>query len=188
MESPSRDCVDIDECSGDNLCDVNAECYNEPGGYSCQCKYGYVGNGYECNLENSPASERLPQETYSSNNRDQNPNTQVFTYQFLPTSSDNRYEHSERHQENRDQYSPIPSNNDDQNIPTSTYGQSSEDHANTCGSGCSVYAECISGICSCRNGWTGDGFECTYNCEVDFIWSVDKCVPVTDQSDDDKSN
>ncbi|XP_035915634.1 nidogen [Anopheles stephensi] len=41
-------CVDIDECAGVNICDENAQCYNEPGGYSCRCNPGYEGNGYQC--------------------------------------------------------------------------------------------------------------------------------------------
>lgn len=41
-------CVDIDECSGINICDENAMCYNEPGGYHCNCNEGFEGNGHEC--------------------------------------------------------------------------------------------------------------------------------------------
>uniref|UniRef100_A0A182JJM2 Nidogen n=1 Tax=Anopheles atroparvus TaxID=41427 RepID=A0A182JJM2_ANOAO len=41
-------CVDIDECSGINICDENAQCFNEPGGYSCRCNPGFDGNGYQC--------------------------------------------------------------------------------------------------------------------------------------------
>uniref|UniRef100_A0A182NFC0 Nidogen n=1 Tax=Anopheles dirus TaxID=7168 RepID=A0A182NFC0_9DIPT len=41
-------CVDIDECAGINICDENALCYNEPGGYSCRCNPGFEGNGYQC--------------------------------------------------------------------------------------------------------------------------------------------
>lgn len=41
-------CVDIDECSNINICDENANCINELGGYSCRCRNGYVGNGYIC--------------------------------------------------------------------------------------------------------------------------------------------
>ena len=41
-------CVDIDECTGINICDENAMCYNEPGGYQCHCIEGFEGNGFEC--------------------------------------------------------------------------------------------------------------------------------------------
>lgn len=41
--------VDIDECSnGENTCSPNANCYNTDGGYICQCKVGYNGDGYYC--------------------------------------------------------------------------------------------------------------------------------------------
>ena len=41
---------DIEECSlGTDLCDRdNGLCTNSPGGYSCQCKEGYQGNGFTC--------------------------------------------------------------------------------------------------------------------------------------------
>ncbi|XP_055600604.1 nidogen-like [Uranotaenia lowii] len=41
-------CVDIDECSGVNICDENARCINEPGGYKCYCNSGFEGNGFQC--------------------------------------------------------------------------------------------------------------------------------------------
>lgn len=41
-------CVDIDECATGNICDPNADCYNDLGGYSCRCRDGYTGNGYTC--------------------------------------------------------------------------------------------------------------------------------------------
>ena len=39
--------TDVDEClpGNNNNCDVNAECYNKPGTYSCSCKTGYAGEG-----------------------------------------------------------------------------------------------------------------------------------------------
>lgn len=38
-------CVDINECTG-NPCATGAICYNEPGGYSCQCPRGSNGDPY----------------------------------------------------------------------------------------------------------------------------------------------
>lgn len=31
-----------------NICDANADCFNDPGGYSCRCREGFTGNGYAC--------------------------------------------------------------------------------------------------------------------------------------------
>uniref|UniRef100_A0A1Q3FIC5 Putative low-density lipoprotein receptor n=1 Tax=Culex tarsalis TaxID=7177 RepID=A0A1Q3FIC5_CULTA len=49
-------CVDIDECSGVNICDENAQCINEPGGYNCVCHPGFEGNGYQCERAGSHSS------------------------------------------------------------------------------------------------------------------------------------
>ncbi|XP_068736657.1 uncharacterized protein [Montipora capricornis] len=44
-----RDCKnDIDECSSENECHVNATCTNTIGSYNCTCKKGYVGDGRNC--------------------------------------------------------------------------------------------------------------------------------------------
>ena len=41
--------ADIDECvSGEDDCDVNAECTNTDGGYNCSCRQGFHGNGSFC--------------------------------------------------------------------------------------------------------------------------------------------
>ena len=41
--------VDIDECTQSVMpCDLNAECQNSPGSFSCACKTGYKGNGKTC--------------------------------------------------------------------------------------------------------------------------------------------
>ena len=37
-------CVDIDECSKQNVCQENAECRNSQGSYSCDCMDGYEGD------------------------------------------------------------------------------------------------------------------------------------------------
>lgn len=49
-------CVDIDECSGINICDEHSDCINEPGGYKCVCIDGYEGNGFQCDLIDAGAS------------------------------------------------------------------------------------------------------------------------------------
>ena len=42
-------CLDIDECSENtDNCDINANCLNNPGSYSCQCKSGFSGDGFSC--------------------------------------------------------------------------------------------------------------------------------------------
>lgn len=41
-------CADIDECAGQNDCDIDATCSNTPGSYDCACNAGYKGNGYDC--------------------------------------------------------------------------------------------------------------------------------------------
>jgi len=43
-------CIDIDECDPANikhLCHKYAECTNTDGGYYCECKYGWTGDGYK---------------------------------------------------------------------------------------------------------------------------------------------
>ena len=42
-------CVDFNECEdGTNSCDVNAECTNTDGSYTCSCLSGYSGDGVIC--------------------------------------------------------------------------------------------------------------------------------------------
>ena len=41
--------LDINECeTGDNNCDVNANCLNNDGSFTCKCKEGYSGDGTNC--------------------------------------------------------------------------------------------------------------------------------------------
>ena len=41
---------DIDECDGsDYPCDLNANCTNIIGSFSCTCVTGYYGDGLTCN-------------------------------------------------------------------------------------------------------------------------------------------
>ena len=42
-------CLDIDECTeGLDDCDVNAMCFDLPGGFECGCLEGFTGNGRTC--------------------------------------------------------------------------------------------------------------------------------------------
>ena len=46
--------ADVNEC--DNIenvtCSEDAECINTEGNYSCQCKSGFTGDGYNCTGKN----------------------------------------------------------------------------------------------------------------------------------------
>ena len=46
--------LDINECEeGTHDCDVNADCTNTRGAFTCTCKIGYVADGDVCKGENS---------------------------------------------------------------------------------------------------------------------------------------
>ena len=40
--------LDIDECSGINMCSEDADCTNTDGSYVCNCKSGFSGDGLSC--------------------------------------------------------------------------------------------------------------------------------------------
>lgn len=48
-------CIDTNECYASVPCDINAECQNTPGSFSCTCKPGFVGDGLFC----SPIDNKL---------------------------------------------------------------------------------------------------------------------------------
>ena len=53
MQSSSSLCCvdlvsDIDECSSEKECHVNATCMNTMGSYTCTCNSGYQGDGRIC--------------------------------------------------------------------------------------------------------------------------------------------
>ncbi|XP_018592799.1 EGF-containing fibulin-like extracellular matrix protein 2a [Scleropages formosus] len=48
-ELQGNNCVDVDECEQDTHdCQPSQECFNSPGGYTCQCPEGYRKVGTEC--------------------------------------------------------------------------------------------------------------------------------------------
>lgn len=49
------DCVDMDECQVDNVCDQ--KCINTPGSFKCECQEGYVLSGTDCKAINIPPEE-----------------------------------------------------------------------------------------------------------------------------------
>ncbi|ALC40596.1 Ndg [Drosophila busckii] len=43
---------------------------------------------------------------------------------------------------------------------------------------CSPDADCFEGRCSCREGFTGDGYNCQHICGHDEVWEHGRCVPI----------
>lgn len=84
-------CVDIDECSGVNICDEYAMCVNEPGGYKCLCNPGYEGNGYQCDPINYRTTSSMVVSTPS--NTYYEVDTAVPNHDVEPENRDERCEH-----------------------------------------------------------------------------------------------
>jgi len=62
-DGESTTCEDINECSnGSAECHLNARCHNEDGGFQCECRGGFVGDGFDCEdpCMDDPASCSLP--------------------------------------------------------------------------------------------------------------------------------
>lgn len=133
--------------SNSNICDRNADCYNELGGYTCRCRSEYYGNGFTC-------YPRVASETVES----------------VDTSE--TYETSEETWASSTDSTP--------SIPALA------PEAWLCDQ-CSEHADCVSGVCICRNGWNGDGIECVYNCRDSEVWNIDRCEPINSGSDEEES-
>jgi len=38
--------IDLNECDASHDCNLNANCINNIGNYTCECHSGFTGNGY----------------------------------------------------------------------------------------------------------------------------------------------
>lgn len=54
---PLSPCTDVDECA-ESPCHPAAVCYNTPGSFSCRCRPGYAGDGFQCTYGEVPAQPR----------------------------------------------------------------------------------------------------------------------------------
>ena len=63
---------DLDECkTNTSSCDVNADCANTVGSYSCTCRTGYTGDGQTCSgkkQRNQPPHKRTTERTNKQTN------------------------------------------------------------------------------------------------------------------------
>lgn len=187
-----ENCVDIDECSGTNICDENAECTNEPGGYTCRCRNGFTGNGHQCQSshqspnghysetiverENTREQERHfedQREDFGENADDHD--TQYGEYQ-PEVIEDKGGEENDNGYDNR--YDAVPAASPSPNVPSLA-----PDHW-LCDQ-CSQHAECNRGICTCRPGFRGDGTVCESVCGDGDVWAVDRCQPSYTDVDDE---
>ena len=51
--------ADLEECTTNtHNCDVNADCVNTVGSYSCNCRAGYTGDGQTCNGKKSTTTNQ----------------------------------------------------------------------------------------------------------------------------------
>lgn len=48
---------------------------------------------------------------------------------------------------------------------------------------CSENADCTDGVCTCRDGWDGNGYKCEYKCPESFVWEDDRCIQTSDEDE-----
>lgn len=182
---------------------------NKLGGYECQCRSGFHGNGYTCYPE---GTAETTEETTSGS----------------PTECKNGFYYDETNRACVDidecaQYSNICDPNAEcvnrmggfdcrcrsgfyrsgsRCYPQETAATTEDSMASAsptpsmpglapehwlCDQ-CSEHADCNQGVCVCRNGWNGDGIECAYNCPDESVWDVDHCSPIGASSEEEEGN
>lgn len=210
-DESSRTCVDIDECSR-NVCDENADCVNRLGSYNCYCRYGFYGDGSRC-FPNQDSFETT--EESSTNPTTDRQCKNGFYFDDITNTCvdiDECDRSSNICDENADCVNrlggyncycrggfygngfkcyPEDGRETTQEPESSTYQESTPNipglapEAFLCDQ-CSEHADCNKGICVCRNGWRGDGIECTYACPDDSVWNIDRCELINPNSEEDE--
>lgn len=186
-----ENCVDIDECSGTNICDENAECTNEPGGYTCRCRHGFTGNGHQCQSNEPSPSDKTNNERENIRDEDQSEEHQEEHFEDGENADDHNTHYGEYRpeviddrggEENEngydDRYDTVLTASPSPNVPSLA-----PDHW-LCDQ-CSQHAECNRGICTCRPGYRGDGTVCDSVCAEGDVWAVDRCQPAYTDVDDE---
>lgn len=199
-------CVDIDECTQyPNICGHDAECSNKLGSYDCRCRSGFYRSGSKCYPESESgstteeSSTSLPSQCRNGYYYDESQQRCVDIDECVQYSNIcgrnfecvNRlggYECTCRSGFYRSGSKCYPEND---STETTEETETSTGESNNSGvppdhwlcDQCSEYADCNNGVCKCRNGWTGDGIECLYNCPDDSVWENDRCVPTIEEDD-----
>ncbi|XP_033640831.1 fibrillin-2-like [Asterias rubens] len=170
-------CADLDECTeGPNTCDMNADCTNTEGSYSCACKAGYWGDGRTCTDIEPPqfqagtcpsdmdvvAGAGMAYRMVTWTNPSATDNTGV-----APTIVCTPQSGSDFMIGTQDVTCTATDAAGNQATPSCTFEVAITDY-NECAdnpSVCDMNADCTntpgSHTCTCRAGYTGDGITCT---------------------------
>ncbi|XP_021945973.1 nidogen isoform X2 [Folsomia candida] len=164
VDQSEPECTDVDECQiGTSTCDVTAVCYNSPGSYSCECLSGYSGDGYTCTKILSCADVQCGQNAECVELSAGNPECRclpkfygdgLFCYE--PTGVE--------------------------------VGTGDQPDCRQVRDLCDPFAECVfsssseSYVCSCQQGYTGDGLSCHRDTPTDeeSCDIINNCHPYAD--------
>ena len=177
--------LDENEClTGTHMCDPNAKCTNTIGSYSCDCRYGFSGNGQTCVEidECSDGSHKCGAESVCTNHDG-----------GYDCSCPVGYDKEGRSCAIQDKCAsnPCPAGSKCLNLfgtfacvcpdgmrGTPQMGCSDINECEEGRAGCSEHAYCTNTVgsfdCSCNPGYSGDGHECTDTNECDRGHNCDK--------------